>query len=360
MQLLMNLEDHARQLNQARPSLELSCSPPGGWFKIVYQGLILPGLAAPLHYFNFQTLMGQPNIPILRNAQAIKTTALDTAAVISSVSPQMTGHFNSYGIETECSLQCEEYQFGERERLTGTFPEFTLQRQDEELSVYLNIRTQPVVSHFSRMKLGLFEHWSVLCQCRGEITYRHQRFQIDQAGAFEYARAINIPYLPICFFIYQIINLKDQRQLLLTQLRNNFNQVIQSRIYLRDLSTQTSELFDEQVYFKVHRVYPCVTTPNRQDMYLPREFEWSYSDGKRKIQVCGQSRGDFKSGLTAGYVGSFRYQLQIDDHQEQGVAGYCEYIDCRPLKWQEKNSKESKMAHLVQSAPAALKNKQKL
>ena len=99
----------------------------------------------------------------------------------------------------------------------------------------LQITTKPILSHFSKLKLGLFEHWSLLCECRGSIRYKEQNFQINQLGAFEYARAINIPYLPLCFFTYQIINLKDQRQLLLAQLRNNFNQIIQSRIYLREV-----------------------------------------------------------------------------------------------------------------------------
>lgn len=359
MQLLMNLVDESKQLNQARFPLGLAYHPPKGWFKIIHQGLMIPNLPAPLHYFNFLTILGQPNVPMLRNPSAIKTTALDTVAVMSSISAQMVGQFNSYSLENECQLQNDYYQFGSREILSGTFPEFRLQRQDSELSVDLQIITQPIVSHFTKLKLGLFEHWSLLCRCKGTIQYKKQTFQINQMGSFEYARAINIPYLPLCFFTYQIINLKDQRQLLLAQLRNNFNQIIQSRIYLRDSNKSTAQMFDENVYFKVHRVYPKITTPNNQDMYLPREFEWNFSNGKTTIQIQAQSRGDFKFGLAAGYVGSFTYQVKIDEYREEGAAGYCEYIDCRPLKWQEKKNEGKNTNKIPEIVPIALKNRQK-
>ena len=114
-------------------------------------------------------------------------------------------------------------------------------------------------------------------------------------------------------------------------------------------------MFDEKVLFKVHRVYPKVTTPNHQHMYLPREFEWQFSDGETTIQIQAQSRGDFKFGLAAGYVGSFNYQVKINDYEEEGTAGYCEYIDCRPLKWQEKKNEAKNTEQQLETAPIALK-----
>ena len=355
MQLLMNLVDESRQLNQARFPLDLAYHPQKGWFRIIHQGIMIPDLPAPLHYFNFLTIIGQPNVPMLRNSSAIRTTAGDTAAVICSVSPQMAGHFHSYSVENDCYLRENHYQFADREILSGALPEFRLQRQDDELSVDLKITTKPVISHFTKLKLGLFEHWSLLCRCQGLITYKEQKFEIDQMGAFEYARAVNIPYLPLCFFTYQIINLKDQRQLLLAQLRNNFNQVVQSRIYLRDFHRATAVMYDENVIFSVHRVYPKVKTPNQQEMYLPREFEWHYQDAETEIHIQAQSRGDFKFGLAAGYVGSYCYQLTINDYEEAGTAGYCEYIDCRPLKWQEKKDEHPVVEKMMSTAPITVK-----
>lgn len=125
------------------------------------------------------------------------------------------------------------------------------------------------------------------------------------------------------------------------QLRDSFNRILQSRLYLRDASNGTVQMFDQNVHFKVHRVYPKVKTPNGHSMYLPREFEWRYlgKDGYA-LSVQAQSRGDFKFGLAAGYVGSFKYQVKINNEEQEGESGYCEYIDCRSLRWQEKTNKQ--------------------
>ena len=355
MQLLMNLVDESKQQNQARFPLKLDYHGPKGRYKIIHQGLMIPGLPAPLHYFNFLTIIGQPNIPMIRNSYAIKTYPLDSVALISSVSPHMVGHFHGYSIQDDCEINSNEFRFGSKEKLTGAIPYFKLMRDDNELSVNLEIETYPIISHFTKLKLGLFDHWSLLCRCRGEIDYKGERYSIDELGSFEFARAINIPYLPLNFFTYQIINLESQKQLLLAQIRNSFNQIVQSRMYLRDLRTGTSVMFDENVQFKVLRVYPKVKTPNGHEMYLPREFEWNLKAENKTIKVMGESRGDYKFGLAAGYVGSYCYTVEIDSQTEKGKSAYCEYIDCRSLKWQEQNQDQKNKQELANPVPCALK-----
>ena len=53
MQLLMSLADDSKQLNQAPFPLRLDYHGPRGIYKIIHQGLMIPGLPSPLHYFNF-------------------------------------------------------------------------------------------------------------------------------------------------------------------------------------------------------------------------------------------------------------------------------------------------------------------
>ena len=154
-----------------------------------------------------------------------------------------------------------------------------------------------------------------------------------------------------------MIQLKNQRQLIFIQLKNQFNQTIQSRMYLRSAHQQKTIMIDERVGFYVHRVYPKVTTPNQQEMYLPREFEWKVQHAEYDVHLYGQSRGDFKFGLGAGYVGSFHYQLTINNEVEEGSAGYCEYIDVRPLLWQEQNDDEKNNNKIANIVPIALKNR---
>jgi len=272
-----------------------------------------------------------------------------------SISPHMVGQFNHYSIEKDCSLKDDHYQFGDKYTLRGKLPHFQLKREDLELSANLKITTFPVMSCFTKFKLGLYEHWSLLCQCEGELIYKDEVFKIDQLGSFEYTRAINLPYLPLCFYTYQIINLEDQRQLQLIHIRNQFNQILQSKIYLKDLIKNKTECFESNVHFIVHRVYPKISTPNNHSMYLAREFEWQWCDKTRSIRIYAQSRGDFKFGVGAGYAGSFNYQLEIDGSHIEGRAGYCEYIDCRPLKWQEMNNHEKMLDQLEHPFPVVLK-----
>ena len=356
MQQFMSIFDSSHKLNQTPCAANLAYHPQHKHYKIIHQGLMIPNLPAPLHYFNFLSMIGQPNAPMLLNKTAvIDNQPLNTATVISSVSGHMHAHLNSYNIETQCKFSAEDYQFGQREKLTGKFPDFRLLREDPEMSADLHIHTTDLISHFTKLKLPLFDHWSLLCRCTGEIFYQNQTYTINQLGSFDYARAVSLPYLPLCFFTYQVINLDLSQQMLLAQIRNNFNQIIQSRIYIRDITTQQSNMFDQNVKFINHRIYPAVETPNGHKMYLPREFEWQYEDSQNKIRICAQSRGDYKFGLAAGYVGSFHYHVQWNENEYIGDAGYCEYIDCRPLKWQEKNKEEKLLDDLANTMPILLK-----
>ncbi|AUX88599.1 MULTISPECIES: DUF6670 family protein [Acinetobacter] len=358
MQFLQDFLDRSKQLNQtpAVSQHNLAYHGPNQKYKIIHQGLTLPDLPAPLHYLNFLSIIGQPNAPMLANPSAIQTNALDTATVICSTSPHMAGQLNCYSVKKDCKFQYGLFQFLDREKLTGDFPHFRLQRFDSELGFDLSIHTTNLISHFTQMRFALADHWSLLCYCQGTLHYKDQKYLIESLGSFEFARSFNFPYLPLAFLTYQIINLSEGRQLLLAQIRDSLNSIVQSRIYLRDLKNMASQMFDQKVYFKVHRVYPSVTTPNGQKMYLPREFEWCYEDGKgMQIWLQGQSRGDFKFGLAAGYVGSFNYEVRINGETEHGDGGYCEYIDCRSLRFQEHNKKEKLLSTLANPIPLMLK-----
>lgn len=343
---------------QAPFASKLVYQPPNSWFKIVQQSLVIANLPAPLHYFNFKALIGQPNVPIFKNHLDKKNT-LDIATTINSVSPHMVGQFNQYSIQQDCFLAPDLYQFGPYQQLKGQFPTFDLLREDDELSVELNIKTQMPISHFARLKfgMGLYQHWALMCRCQGVLTYKGQSIQVDQFGSFEYARAFNVPFFALYLYTYQIIQLADQRQLILLHLRNHYNQILQSKIFVRAQNTACSHAFDQNVEFNTTRVYPKTQGGDLSCMYLPREFHWYVQQGAHRIVIHAQSRGDFKSGLGRGYVGSFQYQIQIDDYYEEGCAGYCEYIDLRPLDWQEIQQEKGELNYATVQGSAVLKEK---
>jgi hypothetical protein len=126
-------------------------------------------------------------------------------------------------------------------------------------------------------------------------------------------------------------------QIILSELRNQWNSIIFSRIEIQS-NEQQSRLYDDQVIFDVSRVYPKVQTPNGRDMYLPRIHLAIFRKGCGCLST-NSTKSIYKFGLAAGYVGSFHYQLLWNNESYEGT-GYCEYIDCRPLHWQKNKTEQ--------------------
>lgn len=334
MQLFQDLLDRSKQFYQAPPQ-PVALHAQQGRYKIIHQAIKIPNLPAPLHYLNFYSLIGQPRAPIFQQPHLNIQKPLQVATVLASSSMHSVGHFHAYDIAQDCSFQEQQFQFAEREQLSGQLPYLKLERQDSELSFKLNIQSLDLVSYFCQLRWSLGQYWSLPCQCQGQVIYKDQVYAIDQLGVVEYGRAIDFSWLPLAFYIYQLIPLSDTQQLIVLQLRDQFNLVLYSRLYLKNIATGQVQIFDKNLCLEIQRLYPCVRTPNDQSMYLPRVFCWSLQQHDIKIDICGQSRGDFKFGLAAGFVGSFSYQVVINGQKFEGEHGYCEYVDCRSLKYQE-------------------------
>ena len=347
MPLMSN--NQLKQLNLNK-SDALTFYPPKGLFKIVYQALILPNLPEPFHYLNFISLIGQPRIPICYNASAITTTAIDTATVLVTSGLSTTGHLKSYSAKEQCQLEQDRYQFLDVDQIQVDFPNYYFKRIDEELSCQLTVNISAEIENHSALHWGVGDYWYASCKCEGEITYKKQKYQIEAQGILKHARAIYFPFIAFHFFTYQVIQVNANLQIILSELRNQWNNIVFSRIEIQS-NEQRSILYDHQVVLDITRVYPKVQTPNGREMYLAREFIWQYQEKNQIIfQLKAQSRGDYKFGLGAGYVGSFNYELIWNNENHKG-SGYCEYIDCRPLHWQEKNKSEQIMDQIPHFQP---------
>ncbi|AOA59385.1 hypothetical protein [Acinetobacter larvae] len=339
--------------------------PPNFWYRTVLQGLIVPELPPPLHYFNFRAVMGLDYLPIVQYPAPHSASAKECAVVMSSISAHMNGHFRQYNLAEHCYFNTAHYNYADHSALLGQFPSFVLHRWDDELSVTLNIHTQTSqYTCYSRFWFDLFEFWSMPCWVEGSLYYKQQHYSIAHWGSFEYARSLHMPYVQPAFYCYQLIQLDQQRQLICIQLRNRLNQVLLSKIFLRHIvaafgQAQEQLVFQKAVQLYIHRVYPKVATPNGQWMYLAREFEWQATDSNYHIRVVGQSRGDYKFGAAAGYAGSFQYQVQLNDEYFSGEAAYCEYIDCRALNWQEQDQEQRSPAKITATEALIYKNNAK-
>jgi hypothetical protein len=356
MQLFQDLLDRSKQLNQAPPQ-PTALHAQQGRYKIIHQAIKIPNLPAPLHYLNFYSLIGQPSASIFQQPHLNIRKPLNVATVLASSSMHSVGNLHAYDIAQDCLFKGQHFQFTEREQLFGLWPNLYLQRQNDELSFQIEIQALDLVSYFYQLRWSLGQYWSVPCQCQGEIIYKKQKYKIDQLGVFEYGRTIDFNFLPFAFYSYQLIPLSDTQQLIILQLRNQFNSILYSRLYLKNIATAQVQLYDQSLDFQVQRFYPLVKTPNDQHMYLPRMFSWSLQQDNIQICIQAESRGDFKFGLGAGFVGSFCYQVTMNRQSFSGEHGYCEYIDCRSLKYQELKEAEKNNCDLTNPALIMLKNR---
>ncbi len=128
--------------------------PARGFFKVVYQGLILPNLPAPLRYFNYISLIGQPRIPLCYNANSIVTSAIDTATVLVSNSLHSVSHLKTYSIRRQCQLTPNSYQFDKTDLIEWQIPRVQLRRTDSEMSCDLVVQTPSDISNSSSTTVG--------------------------------------------------------------------------------------------------------------------------------------------------------------------------------------------------------------
>lgn len=348
MPLLMSEKNQLKLLN-LKSLGSVTFHPPKGLLKVVYQGFILPDLPAPLYYLNFISLIGQPRAAIFHNSTAINTTGIDTATVLVSSGLQTTGHLKSYSVKQQCLFEAQRYQFQEVDRIDASVPMIHLQRKDTELHCDLTLKLLDQVQQSSILHWGISEYWSSRVYCEGTLKFNHRQYRIEGIGRYKYARAAYFPFLSISFYTYQIINLNAHIQVILVQLRNQWNHILLSKLHICQANQQN--ICFEHVELEILRYYPKIQTPDAKSMYLPREFVWYLErNGQRIFELYGKSRGDFKFGLAAGYVGSFVYQARWIDQTFHGEAGYCEYIDCRPLRWVEENQNQLLFNQLPQWA----------
>ncbi len=338
--------------NKKKRNTTLPCTAQQGLYQVVYHNLILPNLPAPLHYLNFMCLMGRPRLAITPHNQIGQSPPHNHAHIMLSSSPNLMQYQQNYALHEACQFDSTRWKFAQIDQIDIQSPHWHFYHKQDgfmlDLAVQAHLPSAWLISHW-----GMAQAWSAAVDCSGQLHYQGQQYAIQANGCLNYARALPLPLWPIYFYCLQVVQL-DTMQVVLLQMRNQWNQIINSQLAIRDELGQL--LLKRQVKFHIQRVYPKSMTPNGQCMYLPREFSWvCVEDGKPLLELHGYSRGDFKYGLGAGYVGSFRFELCFAGQDYSGEAAYCEYIDCRPLRFQEKDLKERNLDQLFSPQTCMLK-----
>ncbi|MDH6282489.1 DUF6670 family protein [Prescottella agglutinans] len=314
-----------------------SMRPPAGrWFNWAHYGVMVPNLPEPHRYFGIMAIVGTPEVTVFANDHVVATTPRDTTTVVSSTAAMTHRQFLHYSTARDCAFADDgsRLRFGDDIAIDGRYPTFTVARHHPEVGVELSLRATGTITRFFDIP-GLYRHWSLLCEYDGVVG----ETSVSGLCALEYACGAG-PHsllppsiatrakLPAQVFTYQIVNVDDRTQVLLTHVSGPFGTPVIRTAYVRTVDGG-SHGYTTGCTFTVDRVADQrLRTPDGRTMTVPDRYRWRLVDeaGSEVLFLECEAAGDWAYGLGAGFVGSFRYTGQFGGDAIEGV-GYAEYVD---------------------------------
>lgn len=307
-----------------------------------HNGIMIPNLPEPLRYLSMTTIVGASGAPIsdILHQPDHPGGPRNRASVNVSTGATAPGFWNGYRIDSECDLAPDgsRVAFGDEVALVGEYPSYRLVTSVPGLEVNLVLACTDVVSWF--VHTPIYRHLSLLTSYQGTVTHEGLRYDVSGECAFEHARAIgsyNIarrevrhPWLRMAldFFTYQVVDLQDGRQLLLTSVEAE-GRVGMNGAFLRSADGSSVSRV-EGIDFVVDEYLPAAAvTPDGARMRLPRRFRWSSAPGGLRLDLAGAVDTPYSWGLGNGYVAGYSFQGTVDGTPVESNTGYIEYIDRR-------------------------------
>ena len=304
------------------------------WTSWVHYGVMAPGLPEPHRWFGVMAILGTSGARCFDNDPAIRGTPRDTAYVVSGTATARDTAFRSYSMAEECELRPDGglLRFGDDDLvLEGHYPAVRV-RRGGDAPVALELDISDKVAYFSRIP-GVYDHWSLLARYRGTVGGT----PVEGLCTYEYARGAG-PYslarrpvpdwakAPLRAFTYQVVNLDDESQLLLTVAGPRWGRYLHQGAWERGLKDYGAMHRDVSFEVTAHRPAP-LTTPDGRAMAMPQEWAWTVRDahGAEIVALACAARDDWTFGLGAGYVGSFTSRGSVRGRPVDGV-GYVELV----------------------------------
>ncbi|WP_228798560.1 DUF6670 family protein [Nocardia cyriacigeorgica] len=300
-----------------------------------HYGIFLPRLPGRHRYLNTMTLIGATGSVCFDNDYLAVTDARHTSTVFSSTAHAAQRHYRAYDTRTECEFAADgsALRWGDDLEINGSYPHFTMTGRYPGFRVDAEITATPQVSWFIRTPV--YDHFSLLATCRGTLTDAEGSTDIDTLCTVEYARCLSPQALtarpvpeslkvPVDFFTYQIINLDQRTQLLLTDVRAAGTTACRMA-HLRSLDGDARAFTD--VRMEVLSDRPAVDELGRV-MRVPRELRWSVRDGRREVFALTVAvDSPLRYGHGRGYAGAMTYAGSWRGRAIDG-SGYMEWVDC--------------------------------
>ncbi len=309
-----------------------------GW---THYGLMIPDLPAPHRYFSIMSIIGTPGAQCFDIDYARRETPRRNATVVSGTAATYPSHFGSYAIgrQGEFSADGRLVRFGNDVIIRGGYPEYHVQANIGGYEIELQVLNTDKVSWF--IKNPVYEHISLLSEYRGMICGPGGSMTVSGLCAFEYGACVS-PYVlrdkplpwnrkvPLDFFFYNIINIDERTQLLLSYCTMKGLSVNRS-VLIRGLDRYTKTLREVEVTVEEYHPQAAVS-PDGIAMKLPLAWRWRARDnGKTVLDLRMTQDTPFTYGLGNGYVGGATFSGTVEG-REVGGGCYVEYIDVRGVE----------------------------
>ncbi len=306
-------------------------------FAWTHYGIFVPRLPGPFRYLNIMTLIGATGTVVFDNDYLAAPDARNTATVLSSTAAPGHHFYRAYDAADECAFEEDgsRIAFGDNLIIDNSYPKFRVTGRYDSFDVDLEIVASDQASWFVRNPV--YDHVSLLAQCSGTISSPDGPVSISAPCTVEYARCMTpqsltrraLPEswkLPADFFTYQIVQLDDRHQLLLTDVRAS-GVTACKLAYIRTVDG-SAKVFDDVVFDVLEYADALHVDPEGREMRVPRVLRWQVRDyGRTIVEFEAEIDSEWRYGHGKGYVGAYTYRGSFDGASINGT-GYIEWVDC--------------------------------
>jgi hypothetical protein len=337
---LMDVLDTAERSSR-QPFTEPSIMVPNvesrryGW---THYGVMIPDLPAPHRFFSAMSLIGATGSLAFDNDHALVDVPRRNASVVVGTASSHPAHFGNYSTarDFESAPDGSLMRFGNDLTLSGRFPEYRLTARFGGVETDLSLTNTDKVTWFVRNPV--YKHLSLLTEYRGHFTTVEGVSEVAGLCAFEYG-ACPSPYqlrsaplpralkAPLDLFVYQIINLGPDDQVLLSHHCIGGVPFMTTALH-RSRNAFGRSLGQVEFHVEQYRQEP-EETPYGIPMRLPAVTRFTVRDDSGVVlDVRAEMDSPFTFGLGSGFVTGFRHESTWRGETING-RGYQEYIDRR-------------------------------
>ncbi len=332
---LMNVLDTGQQAS-TRPFSEPHIMVPNvdsGRYGWTHYGVMIPDLPEPHRFLSVMSLIGATGSLAFDTDFALVDEPRRNASVVAGTAASHPAHFGNYSTARDFVSRPDGslIQFGKELTLSGRYPDYRLTGRFGSVEMDLELTNTDKVTWFIRNPV--YKHLSLLTEYRGRFTTGVGGEEVAGLCAFEYG-ACPSPYqlrstplptalkAPLDLFVYQIINLGPDDQVLLAHHRIGGRPFITTADH-RGRTSYGRSLSGPEFRVEEYRATP-EDTPYGIPMRLPSVTRFTACD----LDVRAEMDTPFTFGLGSGFVTGFRHETTWRGRKVTG-RGYMEYIDRR-------------------------------